>query len=314
MYNLDYERSDYLLSQMKQWTEEMNFTPYDNDYPPTYSLIEFHFDPAPEETVSYAMSSNSIDNCANMVVSTTSSSIPTEPGSSDTSSIITPMPVDITEGLIPSSQESSYGSEADTLNENDPSSDYQFTDLSESLNNEDHSSSSLELTVNDDYDEPFVEEYHSGKSFRQRKMWTTEECNRLKQAVKLFGTENRWSDISKYVATRSVSQCVNKWNNDLGKSHKRWNKDDSKRLDCILQHTSNIKEIMKEMPDRTYIQIYQQLQKRICKSRGWNEQEEKQLIKMKKSGVTNAKICHSLSRNSDDIKNMIKKLQNRNRL
>ena len=68
---------------------------------------------------------------------------------------------------------------------------------------------------------------------------------------------------------------------------------------------------MKEMPDHTYIQIYQQLQKRNFKSRPWKEEETKLLIQMKKENMTNAKIGRTLGRNSDDVKNMVKKLENR---
>lgn len=222
-----------------------------------------------------------------------------------------PVSTIIVDDPTPSSQDTIYESANDTINEIPQSSDSQPTVLSDVTTKDVSIDDSYDSTTNDDDFIPLDEDISNNASSKRRNNWTVEECNLLKRAVQIYGCENRWSDIAKFVSTRTVSQCVNKWNNDLSKKHKRWNKEASRRLDAIIKHTTDIKDIMKLMPDHTYIQIYQQLQKRNCMNRPWKDEEISMLISMKKNKMSNAKIGHSLNRNSDDIKNMVKKLENR---
>ena len=142
--------------------------------------------------------------------------------------------------------------------------------------------------------------------------WTAEECDRLREAVKLWGSSKRWNKISAYVSTRSVSQCINKWKNDLSKEGKRqrWDAKASAQLNFYLREGLSVKAIQEKMPSYTYIQIYQQINKRMKRCAKWEEWEIEKLKELKKSGVSSYTVIGNLlnNRHCDDVKNMWKKL------
>lgn len=308
---------DYQSCQTTTMISEMDSNPYStsgNNGVFPISFLPFSTSDNRQELVFDNVDASSTGNTVNEMTGSIPLYVPScLPGleTSNYASIAYPVSQIFQEGSIPSSQDTTCESTDDTINEIPQSLDSQSTVLSNVTTKDDPIDSSCDSTTNDVDYEPFDEDSRDKVTSKRRNNWSVEECNLLKRAVEIYGCENRWSDIARYVSTRSVSQCVNKWNNDLSKKHNRWNKEASKRLDAILKRTSDIKEIMKEMPDHTYIQIYQQLQKRNFKTRPWKEEETKLLIQMKKENMTNAKIGRTLGRNSDDVKNMVKKLENR---
>ena len=138
--------------------------------------------------------------------------------------------------------------------------------------------------------------------------WTAEECDRLREAVKLWGSSKRWNKISAYVSTRSVSQCINKWKNDLSKEGKRqrWSPDATARLRQFLDEGLLMKEIQTRMPEYTYIQIYQQTNKLRTNTAPWEPWEYELLVKLKTAGeFSDTDIGRRLNnRHRDVVKNM----------
>ena len=138
--------------------------------------------------------------------------------------------------------------------------------------------------------------------------WTAGECNRLREAVKLWGSSKRWNQIATYVATRNVSQCINKWKNDLSKEGKRqrWSPDATARLRQFLDEGLTMKEIQKRMPEYTYIQIYQQTNKLRTNTAPWEPWEYELLVKLKAAGeLSDTDIGRRLNnRHRDVVKNV----------
>ena len=140
------------------------------------------------------------------------------------------------------------------------------------------------------------------------KRWSTEECNRLQHAVSHLGSSMRWNQVASYVGTRSVSQCINKWKNDICKGGKkpRWTAEATNRLrEYVNQGLSN-KEIQRRMPEYTYIQIYQQTRKLNTNTAPWEEWEYDLLVKLKTAGLMgDTEIGRRLNnRHRDAVKNV----------
>lgn len=137
-------------------------------------------------------------------------------------------------------------------------------------------------------------------------MWTEEECNRLREAVKIYGVPGSWSKIAKYVGTRSSSQCINKWKNDLCKKRKRWNREATIQLASYLKKGMSEEEIAKKMSEYTYIQLYQQMRKYYTNQSPWEEWEIQKLAEYKRQGIlSNTQIGGKLNnRHCDAVKNM----------
>lgn len=137
------------------------------------------------------------------------------------------------------------------------------------------------------------------------KMWTKEECNRLHTAINRFGV-GHWTEISRYVGTRCVSQCINKWKNSLSKKRERWTAAATKQLKEYVQSGASEKEIAKLMPQYTYIQLYQQIRKLRTNTSPWAEWEMELLIKLKLEGrLGDTEIGRQLNnRHRDNVKNV----------
>ena len=137
------------------------------------------------------------------------------------------------------------------------------------------------------------------------KMWTKEECNRLHTAINRFGV-GHWTEISRYVGTRCVSQCINKWKNSLSKKRERWTAAATKQLKEYVQSGASEKEIAKLMPQYTYIQLYQQIRKLRTNTSPWAEWETELLIKLKLEGrLGDTEIGRQLNnRHRDNVKNV----------
>ncbi|KAK8798948.1 hypothetical protein WA171_005701 [Blastocystis sp. BT1] len=140
------------------------------------------------------------------------------------------------------------------------------------------------------------------------KKWSAEECNRLQHAVSHLGASMHWNQVASYVGTRSVSQCINKWKNDICKGGKkpRWTVEATNRLrEYINQGLSN-KEIQRRMPEYTYIQIYQQTRKLNTNTAPWEEWEYDLLVKLKTTGLMgDTEIGRRLNnRHRDAVKNV----------
>ena len=142
--------------------------------------------------------------------------------------------------------------------------------------------------------------------------WTSDECDRLREAVKLYGPNRQWKKVTEYVGTRSENQCINKWKNDLSKEGKRqrWDAKASAQLNFYLREGLSVKAIQEKMPSYTYIQIYQQINKRMNRCAKREEWEIEKLKELKKSGVSSYTVIGNLlnNRHCDDVKNMWKKL------
>lgn len=165
----------------------------------------------------------------------------------------------------------------------------------------------LDVESNDDdwSDTSHISHDYTVSSRSNRLIWTREECKRLRKAVSLFGDKDHWSEVSDYVKTRSVSQCFNKWKNDLSVTRKkRWNADATKRLLVYLKEKRSFHEIEKLMPDFTYIQLYQQYQKNTANHEPWDQWEIETLIALKKEGTwSDTQIGQKLNkRYRDDVK------------
>lgn len=137
------------------------------------------------------------------------------------------------------------------------------------------------------------------------KMWTKEECDRLYTAIHRFGV-GHWTEISRYVGSRCVSQCINKWKNSLSKKRERWTAAATKQLKEYVNNGATEKEIAKLMPQYTYIQLYQQIRKLQTNSSPWAEWEIELLIKLKLEGrLGDTEIGRQLNnRHRDNVKNV----------
>lgn len=140
------------------------------------------------------------------------------------------------------------------------------------------------------------------------KRWSIEECNRLQHAVSLLGSSMHWNQVASYVGTRSVSQCINKWKNDICKGGRkpRWTVEATNRLrEYVKQGLSN-KEIQRRMPEYTYIQICQQTRKLEANNSPWEDWEYELLVKLKTSGLMgDTEIGRRLNnRHRDAVKNV----------
>lgn len=138
--------------------------------------------------------------------------------------------------------------------------------------------------------------------------WTAGECDRLREGVRRWGSLKQWNQISTFVGTRNVSQCINKWKNDLSKEGKRqrWSQDATARLRQFLNEGLTMKEIQKRMPEYTYIQIYQQTSKLRTNTGPWEPWEYELLVKLKAAGgLSDTDIGRRLNnRHRDVVKNV----------
>ena len=150
----------------------------------------------------------------------------------------------------------------------------------------------------------------SSESTRKHVAWTEEECQLLREGVARFGSSGSWKEISKYVGTRGPSQCINKWKNDLCKNKRRWNKEATQKLISFFKKGYHEKEIFTLMPEYTYIQVYQQIQKYKTNHQPWEDWEIQKLIALKKEGtLRDTEIGRKLNnRHKDDVKNMWNRL------
>ena len=151
---------------------------------------------------------------------------------------------------------------------------------------------------------------NSSESTRKHVAWTEEECQLLREGVARFGSSGSWKEISKYVGTRGPSQCINKWKNDLCKNKRRWNKEATQKLISFFKKGYSEKEIFALMPEYTYIQLYQQIQKYKTNHQPWEDWEIQKLIALKKEGtLRDTEIGRKLNnRHKDDVKNMWNRL------
>ena len=105
-----------------------------------------------------------------------------------------------------------------------------------------------------------------------------------------------------------MSQCINKWKNDLSKEGKRqrWSPDATARLRQFLDEGLLMKEIQTRMPEYTYIQIYQQTNKLRTNTAPWEPWEYELLVKLKTAGeFSDTDIGRRLNnRHRDVVKNV----------
>lgn len=144
------------------------------------------------------------------------------------------------------------------------------------------------------------------------KYWKKDECDRLRKAISMYGSHGQWKLIAHHVGTRTENQCINKWKNDLCKhgNRKRWNADASRQLEKLLKLGLDVKAIQDRMPAYTYIQIYQQIEKRKKRRDEWKSWEIEKLKELKSNGVHSFTEIGNLlnNRHCDDVKNMWKKI------
>ena len=144
------------------------------------------------------------------------------------------------------------------------------------------------------------------------KYWKKDECDRLRKAISMYGSHGQWKLIANHVGTRTENQCINKWKNDLCKhgNRKRWNSDASRQLEKLLKLGLDVKAIQDRMPAYTYIQIYQQIEKRKKRRDEWKSWEIEKLKGLKSNGVHSFTEIGNLlnNRHCDDVKNMWKKV------
>ena len=136
--------------------------------------------------------------------------------------------------------------------------------------------------------------------------WSPEECQRLREAVENCGATLRWSEVAKYVGTRTMGQCINKWKNSLCKKRERWTAQSSEQLKELLKKGLSEKEIARLMPQFTYIQLYQQIRKLSSNTKPWAQWEVEKLVKLKQEGTMgDTEIGRCLdNRHRDAVKNM----------
>lgn len=173
--------------------------------------------------------------------------------------------------------------------------------------NELSSTDSEAISSDDEWTEPCESTEDIILAERRRYDWTNEECQRLRKAIAQYGEKDNWKVIAQQVGTRNISQCINKWKNDLSKKNKkRWNASATRLLLRYLQEGKTPKEIESLMQEYTYIQIYQQIQKLRSNSEPWEEWEIQLLIQYKREGnLTDTQIGHKLNnRHRDAVKNM----------
>lgn len=137
-------------------------------------------------------------------------------------------------------------------------------------------------------------------------LWTPSECKRLTDAVGIYGNKHNWKEIAAHVGTRDVSQCFNKWKNSLCKKKKRWNKEATIQLKQYLERGYDLKKLQELMPEYTYIQIYQQIERWKRNFESWKEWEIEKLIELKMEGkLSETEIGRCLNnRHRDSVKSM----------
>ena len=120
------------------------------------------------------------------------------------------------------------------------------------------------------------------------------------------GATLRWSEVAKYVGTRTMGQCINKWKNSLCKKRERWTAQSSEQLKELLKKGLSEKEIARLMPQFTYIQLYQQIRKLSSNTKPWAQWEVEKLVKLKQEGTMgDTEIGRCLdNRHRDAVKNM----------
>ena len=163
-----------------------------------------------------------------------------------------------------------------------------------------------------DSTEDISDGYSSVSSRRTQRKWTKDECNRLVGAVMEKGVDNiDWGRVAARVGNRTVSQCINKWKNDLSREgrHIRWTPKATQTLRAYMNEGLSMEEIMEKMPQYSYIQIYQQFQKERCNSGPWEDWEVEKLIQLHKEEMGFTKIGRNLNnRHYDAVRNMWNRL------
>lgn len=190
------------------------------------------------------------------------------------------------------------GSEVTTKSENSiaknnekESSDVEWTDNSNDNNNKSNNT---------------IDEATNKLLMENNYFWTPTECKRLIDAVNKYGSKHNWKEIAAYVGTRDLSQCFNKWKNSLCKKKKRWNKEATKQLQCYVDRGYELNQILELMPEYTYIQIYQQIERRKSNYGIWKQWEIEELIRLKTEGrMSETEIGRNLdNRHRDSVKSM----------
>ncbi|KAJ3087876.1 Myb-like DNA-binding domain protein, partial [Quaeritorhiza haematococci] len=114
--------------------------------------------------------------------------------------------------------------------------------------------------------------------------WTTDEDERLKKGIKLYG-EGKWMLISTLVGTRSSQQCITRWRTCLAPNIKKgkWTNEESELLEQGIKLFGEGKwvEIAQTVPGRTPEQCWAHWNRTISphiKKGRWT-QEEDELLK-----------------------------------
>lgn len=131
-----------------------------------------------------------------------------------------------------------------------------------------------------------LEEMHARKPGIIPKMWTTEEDNQLREAIKIYGDKN-WKEVAKCIPGRSYIQCLQRWKKALrpGLVKGHWtSEEDSNLLKLVEYYAPNWdwNYISKQIEGRNAKQCRERWFLNLDPSinRGpWTREEDEELLK-----------------------------------
>lgn len=156
------------------------------------------------------------------------------------------------------------------------------------------------------------------KKRKEQVHWSNKENRKLMDAVNMvtgkYGTvDGHWNEIAKYVGSRDLRQCCNRYKNCI-KKVRRWNNEDTKQLNEFINKGYGLDDICRLMEPLTRVQIQQQIKILTSNNSLWTAEDEQKLIQLKEEGIlTDTEIGRQLgNRHTSDVRKKYNQLKKRN--
>ena len=108
-----------------------------------------------------------------------------------------------------------------------------------------------------------------------RDIWSLEEITRLKQAIKLYGADETWCRIAKYVQSKTVSQIRNCFKRNYQRTNSKSEEIDTSLLGDAL--SLEFKRHRSDAPTETIFQVYCDKKRRAKRNRALSNLTEAEL-------------------------------------